>query len=125
MKDMAALGSHRILDYWGCPFESLDDLNGIRAMFEEGLRLSNATVIDVVLHQFSPQGVTGIASIAESHVSIHTWPELGYAAVDVFTCGSTMQVDLLLAHFEAVLKPTEKIETRIDRGERLRLAKTP
>ena len=122
---MNALGSHRILDYWGCSFESLDDLEGIRAMFKDGLRLSNATVIDVVLHKFSPQGVTGIASIAESHVSIHTWPELGYAAVDVFSCGSTMQVDRLLEHFEAFLQPTEKKETRLDRGERIRLAKTP
>lgn len=122
---MAALGVHRILDYWGCSFETLDDLEGLRAMFDEGLRLSNATVIDVVLHQFSPQGVTGIASIAESHVSIHTWPELGYAAVDVFSCGNTMQVDRLIAHFEAVLKPTEKKETCLERGERIRLARTP
>lgn len=122
---MAALGTHRILDYWGCSFESLDDLEGIRAMFHEGLRQSNATVIDIVLHQFSPQGVTGIASIAESHVSIHTWPELGYAAIDVFSCGNTMQVDRLLAHFEAVLKPNEKKEVRLERGERIRLARTP
>jgi S-adenosylmethionine decarboxylase len=69
--------------------------------------------------------VTGIASIAESHVSIHTWPELGYAAIDVFSCGNTMQVDLLLAHFEAVLKPGEQKETRLERGERIRLARTP
>ena len=122
---MAALGTHRILDFWGCSFETLDDLELVRTMFEEGLRLSKATVINVTLHKFSPQGVTGIASIAESHVSIHTWPELGYAAIDVFSCGTTMQVDQLLKHFEAILKPSEKKETRIERGERLRLARTP
>ena len=122
---MPALGTHRILDYWGCSFESLDDLDDVRLMFNEGLRLANATVIEVVLHKFSPQGVTGIAAIAESHVSIHTWPELGYAAIDVFSCGDTMSADRLLAHFESVLKPTEKTETIIGRGERLRLARTP
>lgn len=94
-------------------------------MFEKGLELSGATVIDIVMHKFSPQGVTGIASIAESHVSIHTWPELGYAAIDVFSCGHRMQTDLLLTHFDSVLKPEEKTETLLMRGERLRLARTP
>lgn len=120
---MAALGTHRILDYWGCSFEALDDLEGIRAMFDEGLRASNATVIEVVLHQFSPQGVTGIAAIAESHVSIHTWPELGYAAIDVFSCGTTMNTDKLLEHFESVLQPSEKTETFLERGQKIRLAR--
>jgi len=122
---MAALGIHRILDFWGCSFETLDDLELVRDMFEEGLRLSNATVINVTLHKFSPQGVTGIAAIAESHVSIHTWPELGYAAIDVFSCGNTMHVDHLVKHFESVLQPTDKKEMRIERGERIRLARTP
>jgi S-adenosylmethionine decarboxylase len=122
---MPSLGTHRILDYWGCSFETLDDLEQVRKMFEEGLRLSNATVIDVILHKFAPQGVTGIAAIAESHVSIHTWPELGYAAVDVFSCGSTMNTDRLLKHFESVLQPTERTETIIERGEKIRLARTP
>jgi S-adenosylmethionine decarboxylase len=121
---MAALGDHRIIEFWGCPFEALDDLDGVRKMFDTGLKLSNATVIDIVLHKFSPQGVTGIAAIAESHVSIHTWPELGYAAIDVFSCGSTMNTDALLNHFETVLKPDSIEETRLKRGETLRLRKT-
>ena len=120
---MSALGRHRIVDYWGCDFSKLDDLDRITKMFDEGLKLSGASVIDVIMHKFSPQGVTGIAAIAESHVSIHTWPELGYAAIDVFSCGTSMDVDLLLSHFESYLAPSE-IETRdFNRGERIRLAK--
>lgn len=119
-----ALGDHRIVEFWGCSFESLDNLALMKQMFADGLKASNATVIDTVLHKFSPQGVTGIAAIAESHVSIHTWPELGYAAVDVFSCGTTMNTDILLDHFKDVLKPDEVIETRLSRGERPRLRKT-
>lgn len=121
---MSALGDHRIIEFWGCPFESLDDLQLVREMFDSALVKSNATVIDVILHKFSPQGVTGIAAIAESHVSIHTWPELGYAAIDVFTCGAKMNTDVLLEHFESVLKPVTIEETRLSRGERPKLRKT-
>lgn len=119
---MNQLGEHRIVDFEGCSFETLDDLAKIREMFEKGLKLSRATVIEIIMHKFSPQGVTGVAAIAESHVSIHTWPEHGYAAVDVFTCGTKMDVDALLSHFETVLKPTRTACQTLLRGERLRLA---
>lgn len=120
----SSLGEHRILEFWGCPFAALDDLEGIREMFRAGLEKSDATVIQTVLHQFSPQGVTGVAAIAESHVSIHTWPELGYAAIDVLSCGTKMKTELLLEHFKTVLQPTEVEETRLARGTRLKLAKS-
>ncbi|MEK7356395.1 MAG: adenosylmethionine decarboxylase [Bdellovibrionota bacterium] len=118
---MKTLGEHRIVDFEGCSFESLDDISTIRKMFERGLELSEATVIEIVMHKFSPQGVTGIAAIAESHVSIHTWPELGYAAIDVFSCGPTMKLDLLLSHFEKVLKPRDVRCQTFMRGDRVRL----
>lgn len=120
----SSLGEHRILEFWGCPFETLDDLEAIREMFRVGLEMSNATVIQTVLHQFSPQGVTGVVAIAESHVSIHTWPELGYAAIDVLSCGTKMKTDLLIEHFKTVLLPTEVEEKRLARGTRLKLAKS-
>lgn len=119
---MISLGEHRIVDFEGCSFETLDDLEKIKKMFERGLELSNATVIQIVMHKFSPQGVTGIAAIAESHVSIHTWPELGYAAVDVFSCGTTMKIDELLSHFEKVLQPRKVHCQTFMRGDRIRLA---
>lgn len=119
---MKSLGEHRLVDFEGCTFEKLDDLKTIRSMFERGLELSNATVIEIVMHKFSPQGVTGIAAIAESHVSIHTWPEHGYAAIDVFSCGTKMDLDALLSHFEKVLQPRSVRCQTFMRGERVRLA---
>lgn len=118
---MKSLGEHRLVDFEGCSFEALDDIDEIRAMFERGLELSKATVIEVVLHKFSPQGVTGIAAIAESHVSIHTWPEHGYAAIDVFSCGTSMDIDALLSHFEKVLRPRDVHCQTFMRGDRVRL----
>jgi S-adenosylmethionine decarboxylase len=121
---MTSLGEHRLVDFEGCTFEALDDIEKIRAMFARGLELSKvskATVIEVVLHKFSPQGVTGIAAIAESHVSIHTWPEHGYAAIDVFSCGTTMDIDALLSHFEKVLRPRDVHCQTFMRGDRIRL----
>ncbi len=113
---MRSLGIHRVVDYWGCSFEILDNEAELRRMFEAGLKASGATVIQIVFHKFSPQGVTGVASIAESHVSIHTWPEHGYAAVDVFSCTESMNIHLLLSHFEKILKPQSKDEQAIERG---------
>jgi S-adenosylmethionine decarboxylase proenzyme len=66
----------------------LDDLSKIETIFLESLNNSGATYINHFFHQFSPQGVSGVVVIAESHLSIHTWPEDGYAALDVFTCGN-------------------------------------
>ncbi len=118
------LGQHVILDFWGCSFDSLDDLALIRKMFDDALAASNASVIEIVMHKFSPQGVTGVAAIAESHVSIHTWPELGFAAIDVFSCGVTMNVENLISHFETILQPTDVDRQTLSRGRSLRLAKT-
>lgn len=118
------LGVHCLVDYWGCSFELLNDIDLIRKMFEDGLNSANATVIKIVMHQFSPQGVTGIASIAESHVSIHTWPELGYAAIDVFSCGTKMSIQKLLSHFETILSPSEIQMKQIDRGIQTKLSRS-
>jgi len=65
----------------------LDDLPYIRSALLEAAEKTGATIIGQSFHQFSPQGVTGVIAIAESHLCIHTWPEFGYAAVDIFTCG--------------------------------------
>jgi S-adenosylmethionine decarboxylase len=69
----------------------LNDLNYIRQAMLTAANGVGATVVGESFHRFSPQGVTGILAIAESHISIHTWPEYGYAAADIFTCGSTFQ----------------------------------
>ncbi len=76
-----------LLDLRGCNRQKLDDLPYLRSTMIHAAEETGATIIDDVFHQFSPQGVTGVVAIAESHLCIHTWPEYGYAAVDIFTCG--------------------------------------
>ena len=84
---MKTLARHLIAELYGCPFESLDDLEGIRTAMLEAAEVVGATVLKDAFHPFEPDGVSGVVVIAESHLSIHTWPHRGYAAVDVFTCG--------------------------------------
>ena len=84
---MSAIGRHLLVELRDCNRAKLDDLPFIRDSLLEAAEEVGATIIDHIFHQFSPQGVTGVVAIAESHVCIHTWPEFGYAAMDIFTCG--------------------------------------
>jgi S-adenosylmethionine decarboxylase len=85
---MTNLGVHLIIDAWDCPPELLNDLEAVRQALLEAIEAGGATLIDLCTHQFSPQGVTATATLAESHIAIHTWPELGYFAADAFFCGA-------------------------------------
>ena len=85
---MKALGIHLLLDLKECNLELLDDLQFIRQAMLGAANEAGATVVGESFHKFSPLGATGIIAISESHLCIHTWPEHGYAAVDIFTCGS-------------------------------------
>ena len=84
---MEALGRHLLLELRDCNRDKLNDLDLLRQTMLGAAEETGATVIGEIFHQFSPQGVTGVVAIAESHLCIHTWPEFGYAAVDIFTCG--------------------------------------
>ncbi len=81
------VGTHCILELTGCPAKLLNDVRLIRDALAEASRQGMSTLLKLTSHKFEPQGVTALALLAESHISIHTWPESGYAAVDVFTCG--------------------------------------
>jgi S-adenosylmethionine decarboxylase len=78
---------HILFTLKGCPENLLDDKSHIRNMLIKAAQLCRSTLLDVSSHKFDPQGVTAIALLAESHISIHTWPEMGMAVCDVFTCG--------------------------------------
>jgi S-adenosylmethionine decarboxylase proenzyme len=86
-----ALGRHLLLELQDCDREVLNDLGFLRQAMLAAAIESGATVMGESFHHFSPQGVSGVVIIAESHLSIHTWPEHGYAAVDVFTCGTSVE----------------------------------
>ena len=81
------LGIHWLLDLHGCPAELTDDPAAIRRKLRTVCQEFGLTLLDEASHRFQPQGVTALGLLAESHISIHTWPEQDYVAVDIFTCG--------------------------------------
>lgn len=80
-------GVHLVLEVKDCPFDILDNEKLIREALTQASKQSMSTLLNLTGHKFHPMGVTALALLAESHISIHTWPELGYAAIDIFTCG--------------------------------------
>ena len=84
---LAFAGLHLLIDIWGA--SRLDDLPHVDAIMREAVAATGATLLNIDLHHFTPNGgISGVAVLAESHMSIHTWPERGYAALDVFVCGA-------------------------------------
>jgi S-adenosylmethionine decarboxylase proenzyme len=86
-----ALGKHLLLELKGCNKEVLNDIGFLREALLTAAGEAGATVLGESFHQFNPHGVSGVVMIAESHLVIHTWPEYGYAAADIFTCGNSVQ----------------------------------
>jgi len=100
---MQGLGRHILAEVYGCEFRILNDLDEIREILVSAALSAGAEVRETAFHRFSPQGVSGVVVISESHIAIHTWPELGYAALDVFTCGERVDpwavVDAIVKEF--------------------------
>lgn len=84
---METMGRHVIAELWECEFDKLNDVNFIERTFVEAALKSGAEVREVAFHKFAPQGVSGVVIISESHLTIHSFPEHGYASIDVYTCG--------------------------------------
>jgi len=84
---MKTIGRHLIAEFYRCETGFLDDTEGVRRLMLETAEIIGATVMGASFHRFTPQGVSGTVVISESHLSIHTWPEYGYVAVDIYTCG--------------------------------------
>lgn len=87
---MDALGIHILAEYYDCDRDTINDTEKIERHLNDAAHLSGATVVQSAFHSFNPHGVSGVVVIAESHLTIHTWPEYAYAAVDIFTCGDTV-----------------------------------
>lgn len=105
-----------MVEYWGCDPMVLNDLVTLEAGLRVAAAEAGATIVASVFHPFSPQGVTGVVVVEESHLSIHTWPESGYAAVDFFTCGESHQERAHLA-IKKVLKAQRTEMVTILRGD--------
>jgi len=96
--------SHFLIDAWRCSPALLDDVDVVRDAVERAVRAAGATLIELTFHHFASQGVTAVALLAESHLAVHTWPERGYFAADLFSCGSgdvERAVDILRESFAA------------------------
>lgn len=88
---MHALGTHLLVELHGCDPDKLKRVDVVKEVLVGAARACKATVVDVAFHEFNPFGVSGVVVIAESHLSIHTWPEYRYAALDIFTCGEAIK----------------------------------
>jgi S-adenosylmethionine decarboxylase proenzyme len=116
-----ALGRHLILEIWDADPHLLDDAHALEQLLLQAARAANATVIQSVFHHFSPYGVSGVVVIAESHLTIHTWPEYRYAAIDIFTCGPKMDLEAAVEVIAARLGG-RMVQLEISRGQGVRRA---
>mmetsp|Transcript_17841 Transcript_17841/g.42249 ORF Transcript_17841/g.42249 Transcript_17841/m.42249 type:complete len:252 (-) Transcript_17841:50-805(-) len=82
------IGSHMIFEIWGVSAATLNDANFLESALRRASHAASLNVLEAAFHLFEPQGVTGMLILSESHLSVHTWPELGYAAIDLFSCGA-------------------------------------
>ncbi len=113
---MHALGKHLLVELYECSPDRLNDVTRIEQSMVRAAREAGATVINTSFHHFSPYGVSGVVVIQESHLSIHTWPEHGFAAVDIFTCGDSLDPDVACTLLRASLQATRASTREVHRG---------
>ncbi len=113
---MKILGRHLVVEFTGCSSKLLDDMQHLEESLNEAVRRSGATKVRSILHRYNPQGISGVVVIAESHFSIHTWPEYGYAAVDFFTCGESVDPYRALDYMKEHLEASDVQVTELMRG---------
>jgi S-adenosylmethionine decarboxylase len=120
-----ALGRHLLMELEDCNEETLNDLEALKEAMLTAADEAGATILGESFHRFSPHGISGVVVIAESHLCIHTWPEHGYAAADIFTCGTTVQpekaAELLIEKLGARKHSLEEIPRGLRVTERARL----
>ena len=95
---MNALGRHLLIELFDCDSDAINNLENVKGTLVEAAKRAQATIVDVVFHEFNPFGISGVVVIAESHLSIHTWPEYRYAAVDIFSCGDALQPEVAASY---------------------------
>ncbi len=114
--DLYALGRHLLVELKQCNTSLLNDLDYLKETLYVAADRCGATVVGDSFYHFSPQGVSGVVNIAESHISIHTWPECGYAAVDVFTCGDRVEPEEAARYIMQALEAGECSIIELRRG---------
>ncbi len=113
---MEAYGRHLLLEMWDCNREILEDAGQITQIMCDAAGNAGATVVKSIHHEFNPPGITAVAILSESHISVHTWPIEGYVAVDIFTCGTVADPQLAIKGLLEVFEPKDHTSMKIKRG---------
>jgi S-adenosylmethionine decarboxylase len=112
-----ALGRHILAEFFNCDVQILNDVEKVEQYMKRAAIECGATIVNSVFHTFNPHGVSGVVVIAESHLAIHTWPEYGYAAVDVFTCGDSVDPRVATKVLQEYLGAESIKSIELNRGE--------
>jgi S-adenosylmethionine decarboxylase proenzyme len=112
---LKTLGRHILAEFFHCDVDKLNDPVAIQDLMLGAANACGATVVQTVFHSFNPHGVSGVVVIAESHLAIHTWPEYGHAAVDVFTCGDTIDPSIAVEYLREGLSAREVSSQEVSR----------
>lgn len=115
MRTFSYAGTHIIADFW-FPKE-IQTKKELRHILLQSAKAAKSTVLGISMHAFSPRGITGFLLLSESHIALHSWPEVSYLAVDIFTCGTTSYPKLALQFLRERLKPKKVVMQEIRRGE--------
>ena len=110
------LGLHILADLYGVDADKIDHVEDVKELLEGAVKYANLSKLSSHFHQFYPHGATGVILLEESHISIHTWPEHGYAAIDVYTCGGKEKTFKAMEYILKVLKPKRVDEKVAERG---------
>ena len=113
---MEAFGRHLLLEMWDCNREILNDAEKVTQIMCGAANDAGATVVKSISHEFDPPGITAVAILSESHISVHTWPIEGYVAVDIFTCGTVADPQMAVKGLLDGFEPKEHTSVEIKRG---------
>ncbi|UCH98729.1 MAG: S-adenosylmethionine decarboxylase proenzyme [Candidatus Aminicenantes bacterium] len=113
---MQSLGNHLIVELYDCPRELINDAREVEDALVNAVNISGARVVQSVVHEFNPHGISGVVVIEESHFSVHTWPEYGYCALDIFTCGEEIDYYSALHYLKKEFQAKHLSVTEMKRG---------
>ena len=114
--DRETIGSHLLCDMWKCSLP--DDIEVLEKLMIEAAVEAKSTILDVVKHKFYPTGATILILLAESQISLHSWPEYDYVAIDVFTCGKEMDPEAAISYLQSALNPQDMVIKKVSRGDK-------
>lgn len=109
-------GTHLLIDFWHS--KKIEKKDYLERLLSKGAEESGANLLSIKIHKFEPEGITGVATLSESHIAIHTWPEINYIAIDIFTCGNALP-EKALQFFKEELLPKKVIIKKIKRGKKI------